>query len=93
MFPKNNIKSSFIGSSQFHSKSSSASASVNSVSSMISLPGVPPVPGVHDAAPLKEAISAQEQQRTAQQQQQTLAQQPQPNQPVHKVRALNLESQ
>ena len=52
---------------------------------MISLPGVPPVPGVHDAAPLKEAIFAQEQQRTAQHQQQTLAQQPQPNEPVHKV--------
>ena len=59
---------------------------------MISLPGVPPVPGVHDAAPLKEAISAQEQQRTVQQQQQTLAQQPQPNQPVHKVGTSYLES-
>ena len=54
---------------------------------MISLPGVPPVPGVHDAAPLKEATAAQEQQRTAHQQQQAIAQQPQPNQPVHKVKA------
>ena len=52
---------------------------------MISLPGVPPVPGVHDAAPLKEATAAKQQQSKVQQQQETITQKPQPNEPVHKV--------
>ena len=78
-----------LGRTSYYSKSSSASNSVNSVSSMISLPGVPPVPGVHDAAPLKEATAAKQQQRTVQQQQETLAKKPQPNEPVHKVSITN----
>ena len=57
---------------------------------MISLPGVPPVPGVHDAAPLKEATTKQEKQRTAHHQQQILAETPQTNQPVHKVIRCNI---
>ena len=59
---------------------------------MISLPGVPPVPGVHDAAPLKEATAAKQQQRTVQQQQETLAQKPQPNEPVHKVKIICIKT-